>query len=158
MIRIHKASLRDCREISELLQQKYYFSSLEEARSVFVHEYKHKHHLRVACVGNSIVGMVSWRPERIVQYGVVELTRIAVLKTLPNLGEVRESLFGVMIAEADFYYKKHNCHLRKVYSMIRADNNFLKEFFIDKGMQQEAVLKDHFHRGENELVFSLFFT
>jgi hypothetical protein len=41
--------------------------------------------------------------------------------------------------------------------MFHADNEHLKRFFVNKGMQQEAVLRSHFHLGKDELVYSMFF-
>jgi hypothetical protein len=89
---------------------------------------------------------------------VAELTRITVSSDAADSVYIKEMLFDVMIAEADFFYKQHGSKLRKVFSMIHADNRQIKEFFIDKGMQQEAILRNHFHRGTDELIFSMFFS
>ena len=156
MITVRRASLKDGRAVSELLKQKYSFVSLKQARKTFAFEFVHNHHFRIAEIDGRIVGLVSWRPQGILKHGVVELTRIAIEIGVSNARQVKEALFDVMVAEADFYYKKQGYRLRKVFSLIHADDKVIKEFFIDKGMQQEAVLKNHFYRGKDELVFSLF--
>jgi len=156
MIRVRKASLKDSRAVSRLLKQKYNFNSLAEARAAFVAEFWHGNHFRIADINGKVVSLASWCPESRLKYGVVELTRLAVDNTLSSPHEVKEALFDVIMAEADYYYKEHGYHLRKVFSLIHADNKQVKEFFVDKGMRQEAILKNHFYPGRDELVFSLF--
>ncbi len=156
MIKVRKASCKDGQAVSELLKSKYSFLSQDEAITVFEYECLYQHY-RIAEDNEKIVGLISWRMQGTEKHGVAELTRITVLPDVNDKNEVKEMLFDVMIAEADYYYKQHGSKLRKVFSMIHSDNKQVKEFFENKGMQQEAVLKNHFHSGQDELVFSLFF-
>ncbi len=114
-------------------------------------------HYRVAYEGDEVVGLISWKTQGTLDHGVVELTRITVSKKVEDHVYVKEMLFDVMIAEADYFYKQHGSKLRKVYSMIHSDNIQVKDFFENKGMTQEAILRHHFHANQDELVFSLFF-
>lgn len=156
MITVRKAILQDSRSVSEFLKEKYSFATLSEARKVFCTEFKRHQHFRLAIDDGRIVGLISWRPQGTVRHGVAELTRLAVVTDCPDPVKIKESLYDVMIAEADLYYRRHDSRLRKVFSMIHADARHIKQFFLDKGMQQEALLKSHFHPGKDELVFSLF--
>jgi len=156
MVKIHKAGCQDGQEISKLLKDKYSFSSVAEALETFNGECTYQHY-RIAEEAEKIVGLISWRPQGIFKHGVVELSRIAVSPYVNDTLTVKELLFDVMVAEADYFYKQHGSKLRKIYSMIHADNREIKDFFINKGMLQEAVLRNHYHRGTDELVFSLFF-
>lgn len=156
MISVRKATLRDSRVISELLAKKYKFSTPAEASRVFRMEYQQSHHFRLAESDGRILGILSWRPQGTLQHGVVELVRLAVVSDCPDPRQIKEELFDVMIAEADFYYRQHGARLRKIFSMIHADAKHVKKFFLDKGMQQEAVLHNHFYNGRDELIFSLF--
>ncbi len=155
MISVRKASCDDGSRIAKLLQSKYSFISADEAEKAYTHECRIQH-FRVAEQHDRVVGLVSWRPAGLSRHGVAELTRIAVDRSVTNHRMIKERLFDVMIAEADYYYKQQGHKLRKVFSMIHADDSYIKEFFLDKGMQQEAVLHNHFHPGTDELVFSLF--
>ncbi len=156
MTTIRKATCEDSRQVSKLLQQRYRFTNADEARSVFDTECAWQH-FRIAEREGEPVGLISWRPQGTIEHGVVELTRIAVSSQITNRLYVKEMLFDQMVAEADYYYKQHGSRLRKVFSMIHADNEEVKEFFTNKGMEQEAILRNHFRRGTDELVYSLFF-
>ncbi|XOU93921.1 MAG: hypothetical protein ACNFW9_03670 [Candidatus Kerfeldbacteria bacterium] len=156
MIKIRKANCKDGQAVSELLKSKYSYITKEEAVSVFEYECMYQHY-RIAHNGDKVVGIISWRTQGTEKHGVAELTKITVLQDISESEEVKEMLFDVMVAEADYFYKKHNSKLRKVFSMIHTDNIQIKNFFENKGMHQEAILKNHFHAGKDELVFSLFF-
>ena len=156
MIKIRKAHCEDGPNVSQLLKSKYSFKSVDEAHDAFKEECLNQHY-RIAYENDVILGLISWKIQGTLQHGVAELTRITVLENVKDPAYIKEMLFDVMMAEADYYYKKHGFKLRKVYSMIHSDNKQVKEFFENKGMTQEAVLKNHFHAGQDELVFSLFF-
>ncbi len=158
MITVRRASLKDSLVVSKLLKKKYNFSSLVEARKCFQEELKNKDHFRVAETESGVVGLISWRSQGTLRHGVAELRRLAVLSDYSDPLAVKEALFDVMLAEADNYYREHGWRLRKVFSLIHADSRNIKRFFIDKGMQQEAVLRNHYYPGRDELVFSLFLT
>lgn len=156
MIFIRKATLKDSRAISELFKLKYSFATLAEAGQTFRIEFQQHHHYRLALEDDRLVGLISWRPQGTLKHGVAELARLVVRSDTVDPVAIKESLFDVMIAEADNYYRAKNSRLRKVYSMIHSDSKHIRQFYLDKGMQQEAVLHNHFHPGMDELVFSLF--
>jgi N-acetylglutamate synthase-like GNAT family acetyltransferase len=156
MISIRPATCADGPLVSNMLHQRYSFSSPAEAEHVYDQECTYQHY-RIAEDGGRLVGLISWRPQGTLRHGVVELTRIVVSPDAPDRSFVKEMLFDQVIAESDYYYKRHGLKLRKIFSMIHADNLEIKEFFLNKGMQQEAILRNHFRRGTDELVFSLFF-
>jgi len=156
MITIRKASRKDEAAISELLATKYSFKSNREALMAYRHEVRLRNHFRLAITDGHVVGLISWRTQGSMYHGVAELTRLAVLATVPDPRQVKEELFDVMIAEADSYYRQHDTRLRKVFSLVHADSRHIQDFFQDKGMRQEAVLKSHFHPGMDEMVYSLF--
>lgn len=155
MSNIRKASQQDEELISRLLKQKYSFQTLEEARDALIYEMTYNH-FRVAEENGHIIGLISWRPQGTYRHGVAEVTRLAVLSGLPNPVEVKELLFDAMIAEADLFYRGHGSRLRKVFSIFHADNEHLKRFFANKGMEEEAVLRSHFRFGVDEVVYSMF--
>lgn len=156
MISIRRASCDDGPIIAQLLHKKYSFTSPDEAEQVFNDECSLQHY-RIAEEGDTVVGLLSWRPQGTLSHGVVELTRLAVASDVSDCWYVKEMLFDQMIAEADYYFKQRGTKLRKVFSMIHADNRDIKDFFLNKGMHQEAILRNHFRNGTDELVFSQFF-
>jgi len=59
--------------------------------------------------------------------------------------------------EADKFFKKQNLKLRKMFAMVRSTNKKLKSFYKKMGFIQEATLKDHYYKGDDEYILSLFF-
>lgn len=155
MLTVRKATGSDAPRVAELLKAKYRFASVAEAQENFAYEARY-HHFRVAVDGDQIIGLISWRPQGTLQHGVAEVTRLAVLRSVLGPTQVKEQLFDAAIAEAETHYRDHGARLRKIFSMIHADNKHLQAFYETKGMRQEAVLKDHFRLGQDELVFSMF--
>ncbi|MDD5040556.1 MAG: hypothetical protein PHY34_05410 [Patescibacteria group bacterium] len=155
MVQVRRATLDDSGAVSRLMAEKYSFNTLEEAHARFQSECSYQH-FRIAEDDGTIVGIIGWRPQGLLKHGVAELTRLAIARSVMDPQYVKEMLFDVMVAEADYFYKERGYRLRKIFSMIHADCAHIKEFFLNKGMQQEAVLRDHYHNGKDELLFSLF--
>lgn len=152
---VRKATAEDADRVADLLKAKYSFATLGEAKAAFAYE-KEYHHFRVAEEDGHLLGLISWQAQGTVKHGVMEVARFAVLKDAQNPTAIKEELFDAAIAEAEFFYETQGTKLRKVFSMIHADSKHLQAFFANKGMHQEAVLKDHYHYGKDELVFSMF--
>ena len=156
MVTVHRPTSSDVAAVARLLQTKYHFETFDAALDAFEGEARHQH-MRVAEDEHSnIVGIIAWRPQGAAQHGVAEVTRLAVLQDFPEPIAVKELLFDAAIAEADWYFQQRQSRLRKVFSLIHADNQHLKNFFASKGMEQEAVLRNHFRMGTDELLYSMF--
>lgn len=156
MLTVRKATAEDADCIAEVLKAKYRFPNVLEAKAIFAYEREY-HHFRVAMDDGRMVGLISWRQQGTLAHGVGEVTRFAVLKDASNPTQVKELLFDTAIAEAENHYEHHGSRLRKIFSLIHADNRRLQAFYANKGLHQEAILKDHFRLGQDELVFSRFF-
>jgi hypothetical protein len=156
MLTTRRPTLADHEAIARLLLIKYHFSSIEAARDAVDGEARHQH-IRIAEEADGdILGIIAWRPQGAAYHGVIEVSRLAVLAEQTNPIEIKEILFDAAIAEADLYFRDRDSKLRKVFSLIHADNRHLKTFFAYKGMQQEAVLRSHYRMGVDELVYSMF--
>ncbi|MFA6042411.1 MAG: GNAT family N-acetyltransferase [Patescibacteria group bacterium] len=155
MITVRRPTPNDGDAIARLFMAKYRFSSLEEAKDAFEGECRHQH-MRIALDDERVIGIISWRPQGAAHHGVAEVTRLAVLRNYPDPVGIKEQLFDAALAEADWYFHQRNSRLHKVFSLIHADNQHLKHFFATKGMEQEAVLRNHFRFGMDELVYSMF--
>lgn len=155
MVTIRRATCQDSQLVSSLLTKKFSFPSSSVAERTFKCECAYQHY-RIAEENGQVVGLVSWKTEGLLSHGVVELCRLAIDTTSTDPEYVKEMLFDQVVAESDYYYKQRGFRIRKIFSMIHADNREIKEFFLNKGMQQEAILRNHFHNGTDELIFSLF--
>jgi hypothetical protein len=156
MLTTRRPTLADHEAIARLLLKKYHFASLEAARDAVDGESRHQH-IRISVKSDGeVIGIIAWRPQGAAYHGIMEVTRLAVRSDQPNPIEIKEILFDTAIAEADQYFHNRDSRLRKVFSLIHADNRHLKSFFANKGMQQEAILKSHYRVGVDELVYSMF--
>lgn len=156
MLTTRRPALADHEAIARLLLTKYHFATLEAARDAVEGEARHQHIRIVEESNGEVIGIIAWRPQGAAYHGIIEVTRLAVRADQQNPVAIKEMLFDAAIAEADLYFHDREGKLRKVFSLIHSDNRHLKTFFAYKGMQQEAVLRSHFHMGVDELVYSMF--
>lgn len=156
MITTRKANQHDVETIAELLSAFYNFSDIEEARSVVRREYSLHYHFRIAEDDGHPIGVLTWRAHGLPKHGIIKLKRVAIDREIPDRQATFELLFDATIADADYLYHQEHAYLRKVYAVTPADNLFLSSFFEEKGMVQEAVLKNHYYDGRDEVMYSLF--
>ena len=150
-----KADELDKEGIGKVLMQCYNIDSIEEGVSVFLGEVDKGYNFLVAEDAGKIVGLTNWTMHGLVKHGLVELDRIAVLFEFRQKG-VGRGLFDFLIENAKEFYSFEGGKLRKVYLMTHADNFNAQEFYGKLGLKKEAVLKDHFYDGKDELIMSVF--
>ena len=81
------------------------------------------------------------------------MDRIAVVSDHRGKGIAKE-LFNRLVEDAN---KELNGKLRKLFLFTHASNKRAHKFYEKLGMKHEATLKDHFYKGEDEWVYSVFF-
>ena len=90
------------------------------------------------------------------KHELVELDRIAVLPEYRGKGIARQ-LFQALIDDAKSELRKHDKSIRKLFLMTHASNERAHKFYEKMGMKHETTLKDHYYKGEDERVYSIFF-
>lgn len=152
---IRKAKLADAVSIGKILMTAYKIDSVKEGINVFKEETKKVNYL-VAEENNKIIGLITWLQHGLPKHGLAELDRIAVFPEFrgKNIGK---KLFESLIRDIEKYYKEKNSELRKLYLLTHKSNINAQQFYKKLGFKHETTLKDHFHRGEDEYVFSIFF-
>ena len=150
-----KAKLWDTSKISKLLIKGFNITSTKEAKNVFLNERKRDTFI-VAEDNGKINGLISWGVRGQPKHQLVRIARIAILDS-PKRQEVSEGLLRTATEEADKFFKKQNLKLRKMFAMVRSTNKKLKSFYKKMGFIQEATLKDHYYKGDDEYILSLFF-
>ena len=145
----------DAPGIAEILIQSYNIDTREEGTSAFREESGRGIRYVVAVEAGKVVGLTTWLPHGLPKHGLAELDRIAVLPEMRGRG-VAVGLFEAMLADIDKGYRKHGFGLRKLFLMTHADNLRAQAFYKKMGFQVEATLKDHFYKGVDECVMSLF--
>ena len=150
------ATSRDAKGVAEVLASSYNIADLKEAIAVFKSEMKKNHHFIIALERAKVVGIVSWLMHGLPKHQLAELDRIAVLPAYRGKG-VAKQLFDSLIKDASAHYKKQKSKLRKLYLLTHEDNIRAHRFYEKLGFSHETTLKDHYYRGVDERVYSMFF-
>ena len=155
-MQIRKSTSKDAKGIANVLIKSYNIKDLSEGISVFKSETKKLHNYIVAEEKNKIIGIVTWLMHGLPKHQLCELDRIAVLPEYRGKG-IAKKLFEALIKDAKQFYKKNNSKLRKLYLLTHADNIRAHKFYKKLGFRHETTLKEHYYKGKDELVNSMFF-
>ncbi len=155
-MKIRTATLKDAKGIANVLVQSYNIKDLKEGIEVFNNEIKKNHNCIVAEENGKIIGMVTWLMHGLPKHQLAELDRIAVLPEYRGKG-VAHKLFDSLIKDAKSFYKKNKSKLRKLYLLTHADNIRAHKFYEKLGFKHETTLKEHYYKGKDEYVCSMFF-
>ncbi len=154
MIDYRKAAAEDSDEAAKVLLKNYNMKDMGEAKSVFNEEFE-RYSYMVALDGKKVIGVGCWRMHGLPKHMLAESSRIAVLPEYRGKGVATE-LFGKVVRDADRFYKAHGSKLRKLYVYVHSSNKKAQEFYEKLGLVKEAELKDHYYKGEDEFIYSLF--
>ena len=104
-MKIRKATLKDAKQISQVLVSSYNVNSIEEGIQVFTNELKKDYRYLVSDEDSKIIGIVTWQMHGLPKHQLCELDRIAVLPEFRGKG-IAERLFNSLIEDANKEYKK----------------------------------------------------
>lgn len=155
-LRIRNAVLRDAKGIAQVLLSGYNIKDRKEAMETFRNEAKKGHHYIVAEENGKIAGIVTWLPHGLPKHMLAELDRIAVLPDFRGKGVARQ-LKDALIKDCRTWYRKNGFRLRKLYLLTHKDNARARKFYEKMGFTHETTLKEHYYRGRDECVYSVFF-
>ncbi len=155
-MKFRKAALKDAKGIANVLIQSYNIKGIKEGINVFKSEAKKSNNYIVAEDDKKIIGIVTWISHGLPKHQLCELDRIAVLPEYRG-GGVAKELFNALLKDAKSFYKKHSQKLRKLYILAHADNIRAQKFYEKLGFSHETTLKDHYYKGKDEFVYSMFF-
>ncbi len=155
-MKIRKANPKDSKGIASVLIQSYNIKDLKEGISVFKSETKKYHHYIVAEDNCKVIGIVTWLMHGLFNHQLCELDRIAVSPEYRGKG-IAKKLFEAMVKDAKSFYKKDRFKLRKLYLLTHADNIRAHRFYEKLGFKYETTLKEHYYKGKDEYVYSMFF-
>ena len=150
-----KAKPKDAKGIANVLLKNYNIKDKQEALTIAKKEIKDFNCI-VAENKGRIVGISCWRIHGLLKHQLVQSVRLAIM---PNLRgkRVATKLFETMVQDADKFYKANNQKIRKMYAFAHSSNKLAQKFYKDRGFIHEATLKDHYYKGEDEFVYSMFF-
>lgn len=156
MMDLRQAAPDDAKGIAHIMKQSYKIDSVPEAESVFQEEMEKHHHFVVAAVGYDIIGFASWTVRDLPRHELAELNRIAVHQDHRGR-RIGEGLFYFLLQDVKRYYLGRGHKLRKMFVMTHASNHVARKFYEKVGFKLEATLRDHYYKGEDECVYSMFF-
>ena len=155
-MKIRKATAKDAKGIANVLLRSYNINDIKEGILVFNNETKKHHHYIVAEENKKIAGIATWVMHGLAKHQLAELDRIAVLPQHRGKGIARP-LFDALVKDAKQFYKKNGSKLRKLYLLTHADNERAQRFYEKLGFKHETTLKEHYYKGKDEYVYSIFF-
>ncbi len=154
MVKYRKAEEKDKEGIPKVLLKNYNIKNLEEAKQIFMEDLSRYDYI-VAEENGKIAGIGCWRVHGLPKHQVAEIGRVAVLPEKKGTGTATD-IFSKVAQKADKFYKTHKSKLRKIYAYVHSSNKKAQEFYSGVGLIKEAVLKDHYYKGEDEFVYSMF--
>ncbi len=153
---LRKSKLIDAEKIANVLVNSYNIDSIEDGIKVFKDELQKKHFFIIADQNKEIIGIISWVIHGIPKHQLAELSRVAVLPQYRGKG-VSKKLFDSLLTNIHEFYNQKGFKLRKLFLQTHAKNLRAQAFYYKLGFLHEATLKDHYYKGENEMIFSMFF-
>ena len=154
-MKYRKARIWDKTKIAKLLVSCFNISSIKEGKEIFLRERK-KDNFIIAEEKGKFYGLVSWDMHGVPKHQLVRIERICIPDTKRG-SKIAEGLLTDATQDADKYFKKMNLKLRKIYAMTHSSNKKLIKFFKKMGFVEEAKLKDHYYKGVDEFILSVFF-
>jgi len=153
---IRKATIQDAEAIALVLKESYNIDSISEGTEVFTEELAKGNRYLVCIEDGKLAGFVTWYVHGLAKHGLCELDRIAVLPDFRGKG-VAKQLFDGLVDDAKKWYSKRGGALRKLYLNTHDDNPRAQKFYEKMGFSHEVTLKDHYYKGKDERVYSIFF-
>ena len=151
-----KATVDDKNEIAKVLLDFYNMKDLNEAINAFLSELDKDFHYIVAIEQDKIIGLVTWLMHGLPKHGLFELDRICILSESRGKG-IGSKLVNKLVDDAKDWYKKKGSGIRKLYLLTHEDNLNAHLFYEKIGFKHESTLENHYYKGKDERVYSMFF-
>lgn len=146
----------DADKVAKLLMKCFNISSLKEGKETFRHEMDKHQQFIVAEENDKFLGLISWNRQGLLKHQLARIVRICILAN-PNRTEIAEGLLRAAIQDADKRFKKRGGKVRKMYTMVHSSDNKLRNFYKKMGFVEETQLRDHYYKGVDEHVMSMWF-
>ncbi|MBW2978285.1 GNAT family N-acetyltransferase [Candidatus Woesearchaeota archaeon] len=155
-MKYRKATPKDQKRIAEVLFENYNIKTKKEALKITKEEFEKGFHYVIANNNGKIVGIACWAMHGRPKHKLAHCARVAVLPEHREKG-IAKKLFKKMVQEADKFYKSQGQKMRKMYAYAHSSNKLAQQFYKRRGFILEAKLKDHYYKGEDEYIYSMFF-
>lgn len=140
-------------KLIDIYSSPHLYHTREEA-SRYVKSFFEYHHIKVAKLQSTIVGVLFWQVEAEKHHGVMIIDELWIDEKFRRKG-FRERLLRASLKDSQSFFGKDGYSLRKALVTTGEDNAPARKLYEKIGFQKSAVLKDLFGKGENELVYVL---
>jgi ribosomal protein S18 acetylase RimI-like enzyme len=147
----------DAKGVGELLRKSYNIKDQSEGAEVYLSEIKKGYVFVIIVDDSGVKGIASWSVHDLPKHQLAELNRIAVDPSLRGKGYAKK-LFDFLLQNIQEFYIKNKTSLRKLYVLTHNSNLRAQSFYTKLGFFREAVLKNHYYDGEDEIVMSMYFS
>ena len=151
---IRKTTEKDADMMGKFMENCYKTTHLGQGREVYLHEYKRGHQFFVLEVDSQPKGIGSWTLRGLPHRKVIRINRLGVSKK-EDIAYAKP-LFRALAEDADQYLKSKGFKLRKVFQLVHSNDQPMIDILESLGLEREAVIKEHFWKGINEFVYSMF--
>ena len=151
-----KADSKDKDQIAKVLLDFYNMNDISEAINAFLSELEKDFHYIVAVERGKIIGLVTWLVHGLPKHGLFELDRICILSESRGNG-IGSKLVNKLVDDARGWYKEQGGSIRKLYLLTHEDNQNAHIFYEKIGFKHEATLENHYYKGKDERIYSIFF-
>jgi len=155
-MKYQKAIPNDVKQIAEVLLRNYNIKTKAEALRIIKEELGKDYNYIVAKNNDRIVGIACWTIHGRPKHQLAHCARVAVLPEFRGKG-IAKNLFRRMVQDADRFYKSQGYKMRKMYAYTHSSNKLAQRFYKNRGFILEAKLKDHYYKGKDEYIYSMFF-
>ena len=153
---LRKGKLSDAQAICALIKQNYNVKNLDDAKRFFKRDIKMGTHYVVAEYGQKIVGFVTWREHDRPYHELAELHAIAVDDSFKGKG-LSKLIFEKLVCDMNEFYAQYGHSLRKLYVLTHANNSRAIRFYEKIGFKKEVAIPNHYYKGVDELILSMYF-
>ena len=152
-MQIRKATEEDAERVGGFMGKCYKTSYDGQGKEVFLNEFGRRHNFFVLEEEGEIKGVGSWTLRGLPHHEVVRINRLSVSKREDI--DLAKPLFRALAEDADKYFKSKGFKLRKVFQLVHSNDSPMIEILESLGLEKEAVIKEHFWKGIDEFVYSM---
>ena len=153
-MQIRKPTEEDAEKIGEFLEKCFKTTYEGQGKDAFLNELGRGHNFFILEVDEELKGVGSWTLRGLPHHEVIRINRLRVRKKEDI--ELAKPLFRAMAEDADKFFKSKGFKLRKVFQLVHSNDQPMIDTLESLGLEKEAVIKEHFWKGINEYVYSMF--
>ena len=152
-ITVRKPTEADVDMMGKFMEECYKTTHTGQGKDVYLNEHGRGHHFFVLEKDGEVKGIGSWTLRGLVHHEVIRINRLGICSR--DDIALAKPLFRAMAEDADKFFKEQGFKLRKCFQLVHSTDAPMVEILESLGLEKEAVIKEHFWKGVDELVYSM---